>query len=119
VARRLRRDDRFAGVTIMAITGWGAESDRQQARAAGFDHHLTKPVEPAAAEAILQSVAQSCALGGAGVSRLPQGSPPRVNDFAAVRDAGGSSGAQGLHAGSRPRERIASPARQDGGECPE
>ena len=30
-----------------SITGWGQDSDRSQALAAGFDHHLTKPVDPA------------------------------------------------------------------------
>jgi CheY-like chemotaxis protein len=33
--------------TLVAITGWGQEADRRQALAAGFDHHLTKPVDPA------------------------------------------------------------------------
>jgi CheY-like chemotaxis protein len=31
----------------VAITGWGQDADRTQALAAGFDHHLTKPVDPA------------------------------------------------------------------------
>jgi CheY-like chemotaxis protein len=30
--------------TVIAQTGWGQESDRQKAFAAGFDHHITKPV---------------------------------------------------------------------------
>jgi len=33
--------------TLVAITGWGQDADRTQALAAGFDHHLTKPVDPA------------------------------------------------------------------------
>ena len=33
--------------TLVAITGWGQDADRRQALAAGFDHHLTKPVDPA------------------------------------------------------------------------
>jgi CheY-like chemotaxis protein len=41
------------GVKLIALTGWGAESDVQQARAAGFDHHLTKPVDPAALNELL------------------------------------------------------------------
>jgi PAS domain S-box-containing protein len=45
VARRIRRDPGAAAVTLVAITGWGQESDRALAFAAGFDHHLTKPVE--------------------------------------------------------------------------
>jgi CheY-like chemotaxis protein len=44
VARRLRQDERFAGMRIIALTGWGQESDRRQTRNRGFTHHLTKPV---------------------------------------------------------------------------
>jgi len=33
--------------TLVAITGWGQDTDRSQALAAGFDHHLTKPIDPA------------------------------------------------------------------------
>ena len=32
---------------LVAVTGWGQESDRQRSRDAGFDHHLTKPVDAA------------------------------------------------------------------------
>jgi PAS domain S-box-containing protein len=32
-------------ITLIAATGWGQESDRRRAAAAGFDHHLTKPVD--------------------------------------------------------------------------
>lgn len=32
-------------VTIIAMTGWGQEEDRRRAKEAGFDHHLTKPVD--------------------------------------------------------------------------
>ena len=31
------------GTVLVAVTGWGAESDRDRSRAAGFDHHLLKP----------------------------------------------------------------------------
>lgn len=44
LARRLRRDDEFKGVTLVALTGYGQASDRRQTRAAGFDFHLVKPV---------------------------------------------------------------------------
>ena len=33
-------------VLLIAITGWAQDSDKAASRAAGFDHHLTKPVEP-------------------------------------------------------------------------
>jgi signal transduction histidine kinase/ActR/RegA family two-component response regulator len=41
---RSREDGRVP--TLVAITGWGQDADRQRALAAGFDHHLTKPVDP-------------------------------------------------------------------------
>jgi len=34
------------------VTGWGQVDDRRQAKAAGFNHHLTKPVDPMALERI-------------------------------------------------------------------
>jgi two-component system CheB/CheR fusion protein len=46
VARRVRRDPALARIKLVALTGWGQDHDRERARAAGFDHHLTKPVEP-------------------------------------------------------------------------
>jgi DNA-binding response OmpR family regulator len=40
-------------VLLVAMTGWGQEEDRQRAREAGFDHHLTKPVDLAAVEQLI------------------------------------------------------------------
>lgn len=45
VARRLRETDEGKGVLIVALTGWGQDEDRRRTREAGFDHHVTKPVE--------------------------------------------------------------------------
>jgi CheY-like chemotaxis protein len=45
LARRLRDESGEREMTLVAITGWGQESDRVRARDAGFDHHLVKPVE--------------------------------------------------------------------------
>jgi signal transduction histidine kinase/CheY-like chemotaxis protein len=39
---------------LVAVTGWGQESDRDSARRAGFDAHVTKPVEPDALIALLE-----------------------------------------------------------------
>ena len=39
---------------LVAITGWGQESDHEQSRSAGFDAHLTKPVDPDALVRLLQ-----------------------------------------------------------------
>ncbi len=45
VARFLRREEWGRGIFIIALTGWGQEGDQQQALDAGFDYHLTKPVD--------------------------------------------------------------------------
>jgi len=46
-------------ITLVAVTGWGQESDRKRAREASFDHHLTKPVDLAAIESFLRD-ASNC-----------------------------------------------------------
>ncbi|UQV45429.1 PAS domain-containing protein [Janthinobacterium lividum] len=43
VARALRQTPVGDAAVLVALTGWGAENDRSQSSAAGFDHHLTKP----------------------------------------------------------------------------
>jgi len=53
VCRALRGMDQLAGTTIVALTGWGADSDRQKALEAGFDGHLTKPAGWADIEQVL------------------------------------------------------------------
>jgi signal transduction histidine kinase/ActR/RegA family two-component response regulator len=55
VARALRKEPWGAGITLIALTGWGQESDRQKAMDAGFDRHLTKPIDPDALETLLRS----------------------------------------------------------------
>jgi CheY-like chemotaxis protein len=45
LARALRQEPVLAGVRLIAISGWGREQDRVQAAEAGFDAHLTKPVD--------------------------------------------------------------------------
>ena len=51
-ARRIR-DQRGAGVVLIALTGWGQAEDRRRSREAGFDHHLTKPVDLVALRKLL------------------------------------------------------------------
>ncbi len=53
--RRIREQPWGRGIAIAALTGWGQEEDKRQSREAGFDHHLVKPVEPAALEKLLAS----------------------------------------------------------------
>ena len=52
--RRLRQQHGSRPM-IVALTGWGQEQDKRRAREAGFDLHLTKPVDPVALEALLAS----------------------------------------------------------------
>lgn len=46
VARRLRGMAGLEHTVLAALTGWGQQEDRRRSRAAGFDHHLIKPLEP-------------------------------------------------------------------------
>jgi CheY-like chemotaxis protein/two-component sensor histidine kinase len=46
LAMTIRRDPRLRGLLLVAVTGWGQAEDRQKSKAAGFDDHLTKPVDP-------------------------------------------------------------------------
>ncbi|HVE70338.1 MAG TPA: MASE1 domain-containing protein [Thermoanaerobaculia bacterium] len=48
VARKLRSSPRVSDAMLVALTGYGQDEDRERAFAAGFDHHLLKPAEPAA-----------------------------------------------------------------------
>jgi PAS domain S-box-containing protein len=52
VARRIRVEHGNE-VVLVALTGWGQDEDRRRSREAGFDHHLTKPIEFGALQAIL------------------------------------------------------------------
>ncbi len=55
VARQIRAVPGGDGVLLIAITGWAQDADKAQSRAAGFDHHLTKPIEPDALIELLTS----------------------------------------------------------------
>jgi len=48
VCRRVRAMPGGSDMVIVALTGWGQDEDRSRSHDAGFDHHLVKPVEPAA-----------------------------------------------------------------------
>ncbi|MGK3987725.1 ATP-binding protein [Sorangium sp. So ce136] len=53
VARRLRRQAGLERALLVALTGYGQEEDRRRSRAAGFDHHLVKPVSRATLQALI------------------------------------------------------------------
>ena len=44
-ARAMRKLEGLEDMVLVALTGWGAESDRQKSNEAGFNRHLTKPVQ--------------------------------------------------------------------------
>jgi two-component system CheB/CheR fusion protein len=46
VAQRIRALKTSPRVTLIAVTGWGQDADKQRAAESGFDHHFTKPIEP-------------------------------------------------------------------------
>jgi CheY-like chemotaxis protein len=54
LAERIRHEAWGTGMTLIALTGWGQESDKRRAALAGLDHHLTKPVDPARLEECLE-----------------------------------------------------------------
>jgi PAS domain S-box-containing protein len=64
VAQRLRELPGGSALTLVAVTGWSQEADRQRALQSGFDRHLAKPVSETALRELLASAA---AAGGAGV----------------------------------------------------
>ena len=56
VARSVRQQPWATAATLIAVTGWGQLEDRQQALAAGFDFHMTKPIDPVRIQVLLQRV---------------------------------------------------------------
>lgn len=67
VARRLRAMEDGAAFTLVAVSGWGQDSDRRQTAAAGIDYHFTKPVE----EKLLQPAFEEARRRKAGVLTQP------------------------------------------------
>lgn len=56
VAERLRALSDLKQPVLVALTGWGSESDRRRSQQAGFDHHLTKPVDAERIQALLEGL---------------------------------------------------------------
>ena len=55
LATELRRGRGSEALLLVALTGWGQDSDRERAREAGFDRHFVKPVD---VDALLELLAQ-------------------------------------------------------------
>jgi PAS domain S-box-containing protein len=61
-ASRMRALPALDGMVLVAVTGWGAESDRARTRAAGFDHHLLKPASMEQVQDIIAAVQRTLAV---------------------------------------------------------
>ena len=61
VARALRQEPALASAHLIALTGYAQEEDQRCAREAGFNRHMTKPVDFAELQAVLASLpVRSC-----------------------------------------------------------
>ena len=58
LAQHIRGDPTQAGMQLIALTGWGQPRDRERTAAAGFDHHLVKPLDVDALTGLLQALPQ-------------------------------------------------------------
>ena len=56
VAKRIRQQPALHNIVLVAMTGYGRETDRQRSQEAGFDHHLVKPVDFGEVQQILATV---------------------------------------------------------------
>lgn len=66
VARRLKSLPETANITLVAVTGYGQEQDRKNSHAAGFSHHLTKPVDIIKLKSILAEASTTVEAGETG-----------------------------------------------------
>ena len=55
-ARRIRNQDWSRDTLLVAVTGWGPSDDSEEATAAGFDRHFTKPLDPAELRRLVNAV---------------------------------------------------------------
>jgi CheY-like chemotaxis protein len=53
VARKLK-EEKLVGRLLVAVSGYGQPEDRARTRAAGFDEHLTKPIDPQVVRQVIQ-----------------------------------------------------------------
>ena len=51
----MREHDATRHAYLLAMTGYGSDADRREALAAGFDHHLTKPVSIDELESVINA----------------------------------------------------------------
>jgi CheY-like chemotaxis protein len=56
VARRIRQQPIYREIPLIALTGWGQEEDRRRTERAGFTHHLVKPADAQALQALMEDL---------------------------------------------------------------
>ncbi|HEY1325922.1 MAG TPA: response regulator [Casimicrobiaceae bacterium] len=67
VAERVRAQPAYRRMLVVAVSGYGQEEDRARSKAAGFDYHVVKPIEPAVITSLLASLRE-----GRAPSLLPE-----------------------------------------------
>jgi len=72
VAREIRSKPEFGHPLLVAVTGWGGPEDRLRTKQAGFDEHLTKPVDISMIELLFTTLS-------ARPAPALDGSPPVAN----------------------------------------
>jgi len=65
LARRVRERRELRDVVLVALSGYGQESDRERSRQAGFVAHLVKPVDPDHLKQIIDELTAAARRGGA------------------------------------------------------
>ena len=58
VAKRIRQQPVLNNILLVAMTGYGQETDRQRSQESGFDHHLVKPVDFGKLQEILATISE-------------------------------------------------------------
>jgi len=76
LASRIRQQSWGRGALMIALTGWGQREDKERSREAGFDYHLTKPVDPDQLQRLLRDLAPPPSDRSGGTDRASTGPSP-------------------------------------------
>jgi len=79
VAQKVRLRDDAANIYLVALTGWGQPGDKARAQQAGFDHHVTKPVDFEELSELLARVAVKACTGSESCTPVPAASSGRLS----------------------------------------
>jgi CheY-like chemotaxis protein len=73
VAQQIRAQEDGADIVLIALTGWGQEEDRRRSREAGFDLHMTKPIEFAVLAGLIAGMSLPGRVAAPGQATTPGG----------------------------------------------